>query len=79
MPIRVEGTIDRGACGVGARGAAESSAALVGGAGKIDFLDEILDRLTAETDAQLGPFASMLNNLDTILGADRIETNQHGA
>jgi transposase len=39
---------------------------------KIDFLDETLDRLTAEIDGRLGPFASMLTNLDTIPGVDRI-------
>jgi transposase len=39
---------------------------------KIDFLDETLDRLTAEIDGRLGPFASMLANLDTIPGVDRI-------
>jgi transposase len=39
---------------------------------KIDFLDETLDRLTAEIDRRLGPFEPMLANLDTIPGVDRI-------
>ena len=39
---------------------------------KIDFLDDTLDRLTAEIDRRLGPFESMLTNLDTIPGVDRI-------
>jgi len=39
---------------------------------KIDFLDESLDRLTAEIDSRLGPFEPMLANLDTIPGVNRI-------
>jgi len=39
---------------------------------KIDFLDGTLDRLMAEIDRRLGPFESMLTNLDTIPGVDRI-------
>jgi transposase len=39
---------------------------------KIDFLDETLDRLTAEIDRRLGPFEPMLAALDTIPGVDRI-------
>jgi transposase len=39
--------------------------------GKIDFLDETLDRLTAELEARLVPFAPMLANLDTIPGVNR--------
>jgi transposase len=39
---------------------------------KIDFLDETLDRLTAEIDSRLGPFEPMLANLDTIPGVNRI-------
>ena len=38
---------------------------------KIDFLDETLDRLTAEIDGRLGPFEPMLANLDTIPGVNR--------
>jgi len=38
---------------------------------KIDFLDETLQRLTAELDRRLGPFESMLVALDTIPGVDR--------
>jgi len=38
---------------------------------KIDFLDETLDRITAELDARLVPFAPMLANLDTIPGVNR--------
>jgi transposase len=38
---------------------------------KIDFLDETLDRLTAELDERLAPFAPMLANLDTIPGVNR--------
>jgi transposase len=39
---------------------------------KIDFLDETLDRLTAEIDRRLVPFEPMLEALDTIPGVDRI-------
>ncbi len=39
---------------------------------KIDFLDETLDRLTAEIDRRVAPFAPMLTALDTIPGIDRI-------
>jgi transposase len=39
---------------------------------KIDFLDEALDRLTAEIDQRLGPFEPILTALDTIPGIDRI-------
>jgi transposase len=39
---------------------------------KIDFLDETLDRLTAEIDRRVSPFAPMLAVLDTIPGVDRI-------
>ena len=39
---------------------------------KIDFLDEALDRLMAEIEARLGPFASMLAALDTIPGINRV-------
>lgn len=39
---------------------------------KIDFLDETLERLNAEIDARLVPFAAMLTALDTIPGVDRI-------
>jgi transposase len=38
---------------------------------KIDFLDETLDRITAELDERLAPFAPMLANLDTIPGVNR--------
>jgi transposase len=38
---------------------------------KIDFLDETLDRLTAEIDRRLGPFEPTLALLDTIPGIDR--------
>jgi transposase len=38
---------------------------------KIDFLDETIQRLTAELDRRLGPFESMLVALDTIPGVDR--------
>jgi transposase len=38
---------------------------------KIDFLDETLDRLTAEIDRRLGPFEPMLVALDTIPGVNR--------
>lgn len=38
---------------------------------KIDFLDETLDRITAELDERLIPFAPMLANLDTIPGVNR--------
>lgn len=39
---------------------------------KIDYLDEALERLTAEIDRRLGPFEPMLTALDTIPGIDRI-------
>jgi len=39
--------------------------------GKIDFLDETLDRITAELEERLAPFAPMLANLDTIPGVNR--------
>jgi transposase len=39
---------------------------------KIDFLDEHVQRLTAEIDQRLVPFEPMLKNLDTIPGVDRI-------
>jgi transposase len=39
---------------------------------KIDFLDETLDRITAELDRRLVPFEPMLTALDTIPGVDRI-------
>ncbi len=39
---------------------------------KIDFLDETLDRLTAEIDRRVGPFEPLLARLDTIPGVDRI-------
>jgi transposase len=39
--------------------------------GKIDFLDETLDRITTELDERLAPFAPMLANLDTIPGVNR--------
>jgi transposase len=39
---------------------------------KIDFLDETLDRLTAEIDRHVAPFEPMLAALDTIPGVDRI-------
>jgi transposase len=39
---------------------------------KIDFLDETLDRLTAEIDRRVAPFEPMLAALDTIPGVDRI-------
>jgi transposase len=38
---------------------------------KIDFLDETIQRLTAELDRRLGPFEPMLVALDTIPGVDR--------
>lgn len=38
---------------------------------KIDFLDETLERITAELDERLAPFAPMLANLDTIPGVNR--------
>ena len=38
---------------------------------KIDFLDEALDRLTAEIDRRLGPFEPVLAALDTIPGINR--------
>ena len=39
---------------------------------KIDYLDEALERLTAEIDRRIAPFAPMLTALDTIPGIDRI-------
>jgi transposase len=39
---------------------------------KIDFLDETLNRLTAEIDRHVAPFEAMLTALDTIPGVDRI-------
>jgi len=39
---------------------------------KIDYLDEMLTRLTAEIDERVRPFAPMLMALDTIPGIDRI-------
>jgi transposase len=39
---------------------------------KIDFLDETLDRLTAEIDRRLVPFEATLGGLDTIPGVNRI-------
>jgi transposase len=39
---------------------------------KVDFLDETLDRLTAEIDRRVVPFEPMLAHLDTIPGVDRI-------
>src|SRR5688572_16069695 len=39
---------------------------------KIDFLDEAIDRLTAEIDERLVPFESVLAALDTIPGVNRI-------
>src|SRR5881397_1532995 len=39
---------------------------------KVDFLDETLDRLTAEIDRRVAPFEPMLTALDTIPGVDRI-------
>lgn len=39
---------------------------------KIDFLDEALERLTAEIDRRVAPFEPMLTALDTIPGVDRI-------
>ena len=39
---------------------------------KIDFLDETLDRLTAEIDRRVAPFESTLTALDTIPGVNRI-------
>jgi transposase len=38
---------------------------------KIDFLDEAIQRLTAELDRRLVPFEPMLKALDTIPGVDR--------
>lgn len=38
---------------------------------KIDFLDETLDRLTAEIDRQVHPFEPLLARLDTMPGVDR--------
>src|SRR5499426_2589879 len=39
---------------------------------KIDFLDETIQRLTAELDRRLAPFEPMLAALDTIPGVNRI-------
>lgn len=39
---------------------------------KVDFLDETLDRLTAEIDRHVAPFEPMLIALDTIPGVNRI-------
>jgi transposase len=39
---------------------------------KIDYLDEALERLTAEIDRRVTPFEPMLTALDTIPGIDRI-------
>jgi transposase len=39
---------------------------------KIDYLDEALDRLTAEIDRRVAPFEPTLTALDTIPGIDRI-------
>jgi transposase len=39
---------------------------------KIDYLDETLERLTAEIDRRVAPFESTLTALDTIPGIDRI-------
>jgi transposase len=38
---------------------------------KIDFLDETLERITAELDERLAPFEPMLAKLDTIPGVNR--------
>lgn len=38
---------------------------------KIDYLDEALERLTAEIDERIAPFERMLTHLDTIPGIDR--------
>ena len=39
---------------------------------KIDYLDDALERLTAEIDRRVAPFGPMLTALDTIPGIDRI-------
>jgi transposase len=39
---------------------------------KVDFLDETVERLTAEIDRHVAPFESMLTGLDTIPGVNRI-------
>lgn len=39
---------------------------------KIDYLDEMIDRIGAELDARLAPFEPLLAALDTIPGIDRI-------
>ena len=39
---------------------------------KIDYLDEALERLTAEIDRRVAPFAPLLTALDTIPGIDRV-------
>ena len=39
---------------------------------KIDFLEEAIERITAEIDRRLAPFEPMLANLDTIPGVNRI-------
>lgn len=42
------------------------------GLSKIDFLEELLEQLTAEIDRRLVPFEPMLAGLDTIPGIDRL-------
>jgi len=42
------------------------------GLAKIDFLDEAVERLTAEIDRRLVPFEPLLTGLDTIPGVNRI-------
>ena len=39
---------------------------------KIDFLEEAIERITAEIDRRLAPFEPMLANLDTIPGINRV-------
>jgi transposase len=39
---------------------------------KIDFLDETIERVTAEIDRRLAPFEATLAALDTIPGVDRV-------
>ena len=39
---------------------------------KIDFLDETIERVTAEIDRRLAPFEATLAALDTIPGIDRV-------
>ena len=41
------------------------------GLAKIDFLDDAIDRITAEIDRRLAPFEPMLANLDSIPGVNR--------